>query len=155
MPAPAAAALGAGRLAGLALSNRRMLLWLALLVFGVPLAFVALLAAMLGGLSATLTAPGGAGAYQPSAFAISDIPAAYLVTYQQAASTYGVGWEYVAAIGKIESNHGRGSAPGIRSGVNFAGCCAGPMQFLITGRRRRDMGRLRRRRRRRRAPRRL
>jgi hypothetical protein len=133
MPAPAAAALGAGRLAGLALSQRRTLLWLALLVFGVPLAFIALLAAMLGGLSATLTAPGGGAAYQPSAFATTDIPAAYLVTYQRAGSTYGVGWEYLAAIGKIESDHGRGSAAGIRSGVNFAGCCAGPMQFLITG----------------------
>ncbi|MCA1681314.1 MAG: hypothetical protein LC777_21400 [Actinobacteria bacterium] len=52
MPAPAAAALGAGRLAGVALSNRRMLLWLALLLFGVALAFIALLAAILGGLSA-------------------------------------------------------------------------------------------------------
>ena len=132
MPGPAAA-LGAGRLAGLAVCNRKTLLWLALLVVGVPLAFVSLLAAMLGGLSATLTAPGAGITYEPSAFALADIPSAYLGTYQQAGSSYGVGWEYLAAIGQIESDHGRGSAAGIRSGVNFAGCCAGPMQFLIIG----------------------
>ncbi len=37
----------------------------------------------------------------------------------------------LAAIGKIESDHGRSSAPGVRSGVNRFGCCAGPMQFNI------------------------
>jgi hypothetical protein len=37
----------------------------------------------------------------------------------------------LAAIGKIESDHGRSSAPGVRSGCNRFGCCAGPMQFNI------------------------
>jgi hypothetical protein len=132
MPAPAAA-LGAGRLAGGALANGRTLLWLALVVFGIPLAFIAVLAAMIGGLSATITAPGAGITYEPSAYARSDIPPVYLVTYQTAGGEYGLGWEYLAAIGKIESDHGRGSAAGIRTGVNFAGCCAGPMQFSITG----------------------
>ncbi len=126
-----AAALGAGRLAGLAVSNRKTLLWLLLLALGVPLAFVSLLAAMLGGLSATLTAPGAGITYEPSAFALSDIPSAYLATYQQAASTYGVGWEYLAAIGQIESDHGRGPGVGIRSGENSAGA-GGPMQFIAS-----------------------
>ncbi len=132
MPAPAAA-LGAGKLAAGTLGNRRTLLWLLLVVFGIPLGFIAVLAAMIGGLSATLTAPGAGITYEPSAYALSDIPAAYLVSYQAAGSQYGVGWEYLAAIGKIESDQGRGSAAGIRSGVNFAGCCAGPMQFSIIG----------------------
>ena len=132
MPAPAAA-LGAGRLAAGALGERRTLLWLLLVVFGIPLAFIAVLAAMIGGLSGTLGAPGAGISYEPSVYARGDIPPAYLVTYQAAGVAYGVGWEYLAAIGKIESDHGRGSAAGIRSGVNFAGCCAGPMQFSIIG----------------------
>ena len=35
----------------------------------------------------------------------------------------------LAAIGSIETDHGRSRAPGVRSGVNRHGCCAGPMQF--------------------------
>ena len=41
-------------------------------------------------------------------------------------------WQVLAAIGKIESDHGRSSAPGVRAGINRAGCCAGPMQFNLT-----------------------
>ena len=39
------------------------------------------------------------------------------------------GWSYLAAIGKIESDHGRSTAPGVHSGQNSYGCCAGPMQI--------------------------
>ena len=67
-----------------------------------------------------------------SAFALSDIPRRYLGFYADAASTCkGLTWQVLAAIGKIESDHGRSSAPGVRSGVNRFGCCAGPMQFNI------------------------
>ena len=38
----------------------------------------------------------------------------------------------LAAIGAIESDHGRSDAPGVHSGVNAFGCCAGPMQFNLT-----------------------
>ena len=38
-------------------------------------------------------------------------------------------WSVLAAIGSIETDHGRSRAPGVRSGVNRHGCCAGPMQF--------------------------
>ena len=41
-------------------------------------------------------------------------------------------WQVLAAIGKVESDHGRSSAPGVRDGINRAGCCAGPMQFNLT-----------------------
>jgi hypothetical protein len=68
-----------------------------------------------------------------SSFALSDIPRQYLGFYTQAARTCpGLSWQVLAAIGKIESDHGRSSAPGVRSGVNRFGCCAGPMQFNLT-----------------------
>jgi hypothetical protein len=37
----------------------------------------------------------------------------------------------LAAIGSIETDHGRSRSPGVRSGVNRNGCCAGPMQFNL------------------------
>lgn len=50
--------------------------------------------------------------------------------YQAAAQTCpGLSWTVLAAIGKIESDHGRSTAPGVHSGENFAGA-GGPMQFL-------------------------
>jgi hypothetical protein len=67
-----------------------------------------------------------------SSYALSDIPRRYLEFYSEAASTCrALSWQVLAAIGKIESDHGRSSAPGVRSGVNRFGCCAGPMQFNI------------------------
>jgi hypothetical protein len=71
----------------------------------------------------------------PSAFARRDIPARYLRIYR-ARSTQrqcpGLSWTVLAGIGKIESDHGRSSAPGVKRGVNRFGCCAGPMQFNLT-----------------------
>ena len=76
--------------------------------------------------------PKEAGQRGASSFALSDIPRRYLTFYTQAASTCpALTWQVLAAIGKIESDHGRSSAPGVRSGVNRFGCCAGPMQFNI------------------------
>ncbi len=34
-------------------------------------------------------------------------------------------------LASVETNFGRSTAVGVRDGVNFAGCCAGPMQFNI------------------------
>jgi hypothetical protein len=72
----------------------------------------------------------------PSATARADIPAAYLTLYQQSARIWcpGLPWTVLAGIGKVESNHGRSTLPGVRSGLNTAGagCCAGPMQFNVT-----------------------
>jgi hypothetical protein len=65
--------------------------------------------------------------------ALADIPAAYLARYVTAARTCpALSWQVLAAIGKIESDHGRSSAPGVQHGINRAGCCAGPMQFNLT-----------------------
>jgi hypothetical protein len=65
--------------------------------------------------------------------ALADIPPAYLARYVTAERTCpALTWQVLAAIGKIESDHGRSSAPGVRSGINRFGCCAGPMQFNLT-----------------------
>jgi hypothetical protein len=67
-----------------------------------------------------------------SAFAMADIPARYRTLYAGAARTCpGLSWQVLAGIGKVESNHGRSTASGVLSGVNSAGCCAGPMQFNL------------------------
>jgi hypothetical protein len=66
-----------------------------------------------------------------SAAARADIPPRYLWLYQRAARTCpGLPWGVVAAVGKLESDHGRARLPGVRSGWNAAGA-AGPMQFGI------------------------
>jgi hypothetical protein len=68
----------------------------------------------------------------PSATARTDIPGRYLGLYQQAARRHcpGLSWTILAGIGKVESDHGRSRAPGVRSGWNRAGA-AGPMQLGI------------------------
>lgn len=66
----------------------------------------------------------------PSFTAHGDIPAELLAVYQAAAAeTCGMRWEVLAAVGKIETDHGRSTLPGVHSGENFAGA-RGPMQFL-------------------------
>ena len=68
----------------------------------------------------------------PSPLAVRDIPAPYLIAYRAASDAFDLGpdgWSYLAAIGKIESDHGRSTAAGVRSGQNSHGCCAGPMQI--------------------------
>lgn len=89
----------------------------------IPLLIVALLP---GALSAVF----GGGSSQPSATALADIPADYLALYRPAAGVCpGLDWTILAAIGKIETDHGRSTLPGVHSGENSAGA-GGPMQFL-------------------------
>jgi hypothetical protein len=72
-----------------------------------------------------------AGQPGPSRVAIADIPAGYLRLYRPAAGRCpGLSWAVLAAVGKVESDHGRTPLPGVRSGWNDAGA-AGPMQFGI------------------------
>src|SRR5215204_786495 len=81
-----------------------------------------------------------AGQPNPSRAATADIPAGYLRLYHQAGARYRVPWSVLAAIGKVESDHGRLRLPGVRSGLNryrdrsgrLRRCCAGPMQFNLT-----------------------
>jgi membrane-bound lytic murein transglycosylase B len=64
----------------------------------------------------------------PSSAAAADIPPRYLRLYRQAGARYRIPWPVLAAIGKVESDHGRVRLPGVRSGSNWAGAC-GPMQL--------------------------
>jgi hypothetical protein len=50
--------------------------------------------------------------------------------YATAQSTFGVNWLLVASIHMQESAFS--TARGIYQGLNFAGCCGGPMQFNVT-----------------------
>jgi hypothetical protein len=90
---------------------------------------LAALSALLTVIAAHGACSGPAGAAPPTSEARHSIPAAYLTLYEQAARVYGVPWPVLAAIGSIETDHGRSRAPGVRAGVNRHGCCAGPMQF--------------------------
>ena len=58
--------------------------------------------------------------------AVADIPPQYLVLYRDASARFGLDWPVLAAVGRVETNHGRN-----RNGCdpNFAGA-RGPMQFL-------------------------
>jgi membrane-bound lytic murein transglycosylase B len=69
-----------------------------------------------------------AGQPRPSSAAVADIPSAYLRLYRAAGARYRISWPVLAAIGKVESDHGRAQLPGVRSGSNWAGAC-GPMQL--------------------------
>jgi membrane-bound lytic murein transglycosylase B len=69
-----------------------------------------------------------AGQPRPSSAAAADIPAGYLRLYRAAGVRYRIPWSLLAAIGKVESDHGRARLPGVRSGSNWAGAC-GPMQL--------------------------
>ena len=126
MPAPAAA------LALRAVQTRRgRRVLLGLLVVGAALTLmqIALFVAMFGP-EKTCGKTGEAGdSYKPSKEALSDIPGNYLKLYVEAGKKYGIDWSILAGIGSVETNHGRLDAPGVTSGQNFHGCCAGPMQF--------------------------
>ena len=52
--------------------------------------------------------------------------------YLRAAKAYGISPYLLAAIGAVESDHGRADVPGVISGLNYAECCAGQMQMCIT-----------------------
>ncbi|MEV7038338.1 NlpC/P60 family protein [Amycolatopsis sp. NPDC051061] len=99
----------------------------ALLLFGPPAVCVLIVVVLL----TSLAGPGDtSSAAAPTTGLVADIPADYLVLYRQAAQTCpGLDWSILAAIGKIETDHGRAKLPGIHSGSNSAGA-GGPMQFL-------------------------
>jgi len=89
-------------------------------------------AAALSNSSCASPAPGGdpgaipSGFTQPSEEALSDIPGDYLELYRSAARGAGIDWAVLAAIGKVETDHGRygGTCATSSAGAN------GPMQFM-------------------------
>jgi len=62
----------------------------------------------------------------------NSIPANYLALFKSTGAKYGVPWVILAGIGKVESNDGQTSLPGVHSGSNAFGA-AGPMQIGIGG----------------------
>lgn len=95
-----------------------------------------ILQAFLGGIGSYLGGLGASGScegeqQEPSEQATGGIPANYLSLYQDAGDRHGIPWTILAGIGRVETDHGRLDADGVRSGTNFAGA-AGPMQFLLS-----------------------
>ncbi len=74
----------------------------------------------------------GSASPPPTAEAQKGIPANYLRIYRATGRKYGIPWSVLAGIGRIETNHGRSTLPGVKSGQNSAGA-AGPMQIGIGG----------------------
>jgi hypothetical protein len=104
----------------------------------VSLVGATILLALLAALSATSVvgggdAPAGTGGSQPSALALREIPPQYLRLYEQAAERYGIDWAVIAAIGKVECDHGRDvdESCSREGAVNGAGA-GGPMQFIAS-----------------------
>lgn len=74
------------------------------------------------------------GGTQPpvSTTARDSIPANYLALFKSIGAQYRVPWVILAGIGKIESDDGQTTLPGVHSGANAFGA-AGPMQIGIGG----------------------
>ena len=104
-----------------------MFKWLAataLAAVVLPLGLVFLVTASNSASEVSTSVAGG-----PSTLALADIPPSYLALYMGAAQTCpGLPWGVLAGIGKVESDHGRSTAPGVHSGANYAGA-EGPMQL--------------------------
>jgi soluble lytic murein transglycosylase-like protein len=80
---------------------------------------VAVTAVLTSGLQATASVP-----VPPTALAVADIPAGYLLDYRAATGACaGLSWTLLAGVGKVESDHGR--APSLVSPTG----AEGPMQF--------------------------
>lgn len=92
-------------------------------VFLLPVLAIAAGTGVVGGVSGSAAAP----------VAIRDVPAAYLQLYEAAGARYRLPWQLLAAIGKVECDHGRDPDPSCtREGAeNYAGA-GGPMQFIAS-----------------------
>lgn len=93
-------------------------------VFLLPVLAIAAGTGVIDGISA------GASVSAPTA--IPGIPTRYMQLYAAAGTRYGVPWELLAAIGKVECDHGQDPDPSCtqEGAVNYAGA-GGPMQFLV------------------------
>ena len=65
-----------------------------------------------------------------SPVATADIPVGLVDVYRDAAASCPLPWSVLAAIGKVESDHGRSTLPGVASGTANSAGAMGPMQFL-------------------------
>jgi hypothetical protein len=114
--------------AALAWGQRRPLARAGLLALLLPLGLLLLLVAIAGLLAGQ--SPGG-GAISPAGLPVRARP--FLRVYEDAGRVWQVSPFVLMAIHENETNFSRSTLPGVSSGVNFAGCCAGPMQFAVSG----------------------
>jgi len=86
------------------------------------------------GTSCTSGGHSSASTAQPvaSQAARNSIPANYLALFQDIGAQYKIPWVVLAGIGKVESDDGRTTLPGVHGGANAFGA-AGPMQIGIGG----------------------
>jgi cell wall-associated NlpC family hydrolase len=100
----------------------------------IPMLVVGGSALLFGGGSGAGCGTSAANAVQPavSAEAANSIPSDYLKWFQKVGLQYNVPWTILAGIGKVESNDGRTTLPGVNSASNNFGA-AGPMQIGISG----------------------
>lgn len=82
-----------------------------------------------GGGNGNCVETAGAGAQPNEADAAKGIPANYLALYKKAGEQYGIPWNILAGVGRVETIHGTLQGEGVLSGENYAGA-GGPMQFL-------------------------
>lgn len=123
-----------------------MVWWLLTMIFGsgtmtlvvvtaVGLSVISMKMGPLGQFAMQACAPSGStgstGVVQASAKKNS-IPENYFEYYKRIGEEENIPWQVLAAIGKIETDHGRTTLKGMRRGEeNYAGA-GGPMQFLQT-----------------------
>jgi hypothetical protein len=120
-PATAAARLGLAVLAGRG-QLARAALWALLALLGL-LAFAVVLLGIFAGV--------GGGGISPAGLPAGARP--FLRLYEDAAAVYRVNPFLLMAVHENETDFSRSTLPGVQSGLNFAGCCAGPMQFSVAG----------------------
>ncbi len=105
---------------------KRALLGCCGLILLLPVLFVGAAAGVLGGGT-------GVSLAAPAAFTepVAGIPPEYLRLFQAAGAAYGIPWEVLAGIGKVECDDGQDPDPSCTQpgAVNYAGA-GGPMQFL-------------------------
>lgn len=122
---------------------------------GALIIYMVVYSSLLGGLIALFGGAGGAAGLAsmeacdtyalnetlPSEEAVKDIPPVAMTAYEDAGRTTGVDWPYIAAIGKIESDHGRNGGRHLNAEGNIRptplfgvptdyGRAMGPMQFI-------------------------
>lgn len=96
------------------------------LAFGLLLLMMSVVAFFGGGGPVNAAACGGgsdSSGTDPSGKAVNGIPENYLKLYKDTGEKYGIPWQILAALGKVESEHG------VNMGPSSAGAL-GPMQFL-------------------------
>jgi cell wall-associated NlpC family hydrolase len=107
---------------------KRLILSSCGLLLLLPVLFIGAAVGVLGGGT-------GVSLGQPAAYTqqVAGIPAEYLQLFQTAGARYGIPWEVLAGIGKVECDDGQDPDPSCtqQGAVNYAGA-GGPMQFLAS-----------------------